>query len=48
MKKYQKEIIKLTAREILLTMFDITTPFFEASSIYRRSTRKYLSSRSIE
>lgn len=47
-RKSDVEIIKLTAREILLTMFDISTPFYEASSIYRKSIRKYLENRSVE
>lgn len=40
MKDYHKEIIKFTAREVLLTLFDITTPFQEASRIHRSSILK--------
>ena len=48
MKKHQKEIIKLTAGEILSSLFDLATPFFEASPLYRKSTKKYLRQRQIE
>jgi DNA-binding PadR family transcriptional regulator len=48
MKKYQKEIIKLTSKELILSFFDIFTPFFEASTIYRKSTREYLNRRSVD
>lgn len=48
MQKHQKEIIKLTSKELILSFFDIFTPFFEASTIYRKSTREYLNSRSID
>lgn len=45
MKKYQKKIISLATQEILLSIFDTFTPFFEASTIYRQSTRDYLKRR---
>lgn len=48
MKKYQNEIIKLTSKEIILSIFDMATPFFAASNIYRKSTEKYLKERSVE
>lgn len=48
MKKYQKEIIKLTAMEVLMTVSDLATPFFQAHSLYRVSTRKYLAQREDE
>ena len=38
----------LATKEILLSIFDTFTPFFEASIIYRRSTRDYLERRSID
>ena len=41
MKKYQKEIIKLTAKEVLSSIFDLAEPFFEASRIYRVSAKQY-------
>jgi len=41
MKRYQKEIIKLTAKEVLLSIFDLALPFFESSNIYRASARKF-------
>ena len=45
MKKYQREIIKLTSKEILLSLFDITTPFLEADRAYRQSIKSYLRKR---
>lgn len=47
-RKTDLEIIKLTSREILLTLFDLTTPFYEASRMYRKSIRKYLEERTVE
>lgn len=41
MKRYKKEIIKLTAKEALLSILDLASPFFEAHSTYRVSARKY-------
>ena len=41
MKRYQKEIIKLTAAEVLMSIADMALPFFEASSVYRVSVRKW-------
>lgn len=38
----------LATKEILLSIFDTFTPFFEASAIYRRSTKDYLERRSID
>lgn len=48
MKKHQKEIIKLTSKELILSFFDIFSPFFEASTLYKRSAREYLKNRSID
>lgn len=53
MKKYQKEIIKLTAKEILLTFFDLALPFLDAgvrrpSKEYCRSMGRYKDMRSAE
>src|SRR3990167_1425400 len=45
MRKYQKEIIKLTSEELFFSLFDLITPFFEASRLYRQSTREYLRQR---
>lgn len=42
------EIIKISTKELLLTFFDLTTPFFEASSLYRKSIRKYLEHRDVD
>ena len=46
--RYKNEIIKLTAAEVLLSIADLATPFFESNSIYRKSTLKYKESREIE
>jgi CRISPR-associated endonuclease Cas2 len=46
--KYSKQIVTLTAQEILLSIFDMALPFFEASSIYRISARKYAHERQFE
>ena len=48
MKKHQKEIIKLTAGEVLLRIFDLAVPFFEADRIYRVSARRYKEHRDYE
>lgn len=48
MKKHKKEIVKLVTIEFLSRFFDIVTPFLEASSIYRKSTREYLQEREVE
>lgn len=48
MKKYKKEIIKLTASEVLLSIFDLALPFFEAHRLYRTSARKYRKEREYE
>lgn len=42
------EIIKLSTKELLLSLVDLATPFFLASSIYHQSTKKYLRKRSID
>ncbi len=41
MKDYKKEIIKLSAKEVLMAFVDLTMPFFEASPIYRKSAKLY-------
>ncbi len=41
MKGYQKEIVKLTAKEILLSIFDLALPFFETNSFYRASAQQF-------
>ena len=48
MKKYQKEIIKLTAIETLRTLFDFAAVFHGASSIYRKDYFRYLKNRNID
>ena len=48
MRDTTKEIIKLTSRELILSLFDVVTPFFEADRIYRQSIRKYKSKRGVE
>jgi hypothetical protein len=45
--KYKKEIIKITATEILLSIADLATPFFDFSTIYKKSTAKYKEAREI-
>jgi len=43
------EITKLSAKELLTTLFDLTVvPFFISSSVYRTPMRKYLREREIE
>ena len=32
-----KELVKITSKEIILSFIDVISPFFEASSIYRKS-----------
>ncbi len=39
-KRYKKEILKLTAKGTLLSIFGLALPFFEASRIYRADIRK--------
>ncbi len=39
------EIVKLTAKELLLTIFDLTTPFYQAHWRYRKSINNYLDNR---
>lgn len=48
MRKETKEIIKLTSKEVLLTMFDLVLPFYEATTTYRISAKKLRESRSWE
>jgi len=48
MKEHQKKIAKIVAKEVLLLVFDLAVPFFQASKIYRSSANKYLSERSID
>src|SRR4030043_1913439 len=48
MRRHQKMIMKLVTKELLFSIFDLMTPFFQASRIYRRSVNGYLESRSIE
>lgn len=48
MRKHQKEIIREATIEFIKSIFDITTPFFEASKIYRKSAMQYKIGRSIE
>lgn len=48
MKKHKKEIVKLVTVEFLSRFFDVLTPFFEASTIYRKSTKQYLHEREID
>lgn len=48
MKKYQMQIIGLTSADVLMRIFDLALPFFQASSVYRVSANKYLSERSVE
>jgi len=48
MKKYQKEILKITAGEVLSSLFDLAAPFFEASPLYRKPIKKYLKQLQIE
>jgi hypothetical protein len=48
MKKYQKEIVKLTAKELLMGIFDLALPFYEASRAYRLPAKKYKENRDFE
>lgn len=48
MRRHQKKIIKLVTKELLLSLFDLVTPFFQASRMYRQSVNEYLASRSID
>ena len=48
MKKYQKEIIKITAVEALKVLADFTAIFHGASSTYKIEFNKYLKRRRIE
>jgi len=47
-RKSDIEIVKLTTKELLLTLFDLSTPFYLASRMYRQSTKEYLDQRSID
>ena len=48
MKKYQKDIIKLSAQEALSRIFDLALPFYEASRLYRIPAKKYLMQRDFD
>lgn len=51
MRKEVKEIIKLTAKELFLSLFDVTAAgisVFDSRNMYRKSIRDYLSERSID
>lgn len=48
MRKETKEMVKLTSKEVLLTVFDLVLPFYEATTIYRISAKKLRESRSWE
>lgn len=49
MRKETKEIIKLTSKEILLTLFDFSAEvFFKNNSFYYDSVKEYLKKRSID
>lgn len=48
MKEYQKEIIKLTAKEVLLRVFDLAAPFYEADHVFRVSAKSYKAQRNYE
>lgn len=48
LRKETKEILKLTTKEVLLSIFDLALPFFEADRLYRTSARKYKESRGRE
>ncbi len=41
MGNHRSEIISLTAQKVLLSIFNLATPFFEADRIYRVSARKF-------
>lgn len=45
-KREDVEIVKLTSRELILSLFDLSTPFFLASRMYHTKTRDYLEKRS--
>lgn len=46
--KQDLEIVKLTSQEILLSLFDLATPFFSASRLYRKSVNQYLEKRAFD
>ena len=46
--KQDLEILKLTSQEILLSFFDLATPFFLANRQYRKPINKYLEERAVE
>ena len=48
MKEQTKEIINLSAKEVLLSIFDLALPFFEANNHYRIVAHKYKDSRGQE
>lgn len=41
MRKSDKEILRLTARQTLLSVFSLALPFFEASRVYRIGARQF-------
>jgi len=47
-KRYQKEIVRLTAAHVLGSIADLALPFFEAHSFYRVSARKFREQREFE
>ncbi|TSC94304.1 MAG: phenylacetic acid degradation operon negative regulatory protein [Candidatus Berkelbacteria bacterium Athens1014_28] len=48
MKKQHKELLKISAKELLLSLFDLSVPFFQASSIYRKNANDYINERRLE
>lgn len=48
MKKYQKEIIKLSAVEVLKTLIDFVAVFHGASTIYRKDYYRYMKKRNFD
>lgn len=48
MKKYQKEIIKITSKEVLLSFLDLAMPFFHANRIYRQPINSYFVNRRMD
>lgn len=48
MRRHQKEIIKLTAKEVLLSIVDLALPFFEADKAYRIPAKKYRAQRNYD
>lgn len=49
MSKEEREIIKLSAEKFIFSFFNLTlVPFFEASSIYKQSIKRYKESSEVE